>query len=780
MEKRALSGSGKRKQRKEKEAKDAALVQQIPSISTFFTRKVGQDYGAHSSGANTTGHRDDLQDANTASSSSPEMFSSGGAALPPTDTVADNACSTTAGSSRAAEPGQPELSPLTSPAEDEMLAAGNEPESAVPQRDDDEDSWCETVTDPALWGNISSDKNMRSPVHMSNMLTLMQRMSGTGAIDSALRKQTSDAREYWRGVLRRVVAVIKFLGERGLAFRGNDELLGSPHNGNYLGILELISQFDPFLAEHIKTYGQKGRGSVSYLSSTICEEFIDMMGEKTRQVIAEELRDAKYFSVIVDSTPDLSHVDQLTFIFRFVSKQGNIVERFLAFEPIQSHTGQSLADCVIAMVENLGLDLSNCRGQSFDNASNMSGRYNGLQAHLKQRNPLIHYVPCAAHSLNLVGVNSIEASSLEVGQYFDLLQSLYTFCAASTHRWERVFRNSDIDLTLKSLSNTRWSCRADSTKALWQNYVKIREALESIAEDETEKRDTRSEASTLAVKLNKLETAFMANFWNTILTRFQLTSLQLQKADIELMTAVRLLRSLREFVSAQRDLFTDFEKEALAVPGVCQTYKYDLQRTRKRKRFEDDSAEKDAVFDGKSKFQIETFSVAIDKLVSCLSHRIDAYKHLCDLFGVLFMPENTSDRELIDKANTLASAYPADLDSNLGNELIHFRSFIRSDGQNVPPSKCLKTILDCGLQSTFPNVYIAVRLYLTLPVTNCEGERSFSQMARIKNELRTKMTQRRFNSLSLMAIEAELVRELDFDDLIKDFSSKKARKKPVV
>ncbi|CAB1423762.1 unnamed protein product [Pleuronectes platessa] len=46
--------------------------------------------------------------------------------------------------------------------------------------------------------------------------------------------------------------------------------------------------------------------------------------------------------------------------------------------------------------------------------------------------------------------------------------------------------------------------------------------------------------------------------------------------------------------SAQRGLFTDFEREALAVPGMCQTYKYDLQRTRKRKRFEDDSAEKDA------------------------------------------------------------------------------------------------------------------------------------------------------------------------------------------
>ena len=98
---------------------------------------------------------------------------------------------------------------------------------------------------------------------------------------------------------------------------------------------------------------------------------------------------------------------------------------------------------------------------------------------------------------------------------------------------------------------------------------------------------------------------------------------------------------------------------------MCQTYKCDHQRTRKRKRFEDESAEKDAVFDGKSKLQIETFSVAIDKLVICLSHRVDAYKHPCDQFGVLFMPENTSDRELIDKADTLA--YPADLGSNHGN-----------------------------------------------------------------------------------------------------------------
>lgn len=102
------------------------------------------------------------------------------------------------------------------------------------------------------------------------------------------------------------------------------------------------------------------------------------------------------------------------------------MEHFLAFEPIPSHTGHSLADCEVAMVDSLHLDFSNRRGQSFDNASNMSEWYNGLQAHLSQRKPLIHCVLCADHSLNFLGVNSVEASRSEVRHCFDLLQSLYT------------------------------------------------------------------------------------------------------------------------------------------------------------------------------------------------------------------------------------------------------------------------------------------------------------------------------------------------------------------
>lgn len=114
--------------------------------------------------------------------------------------------------------------------------------------------------------------------------------------------------------MQRVIAVIQTLAERGLAFRGHDESSGSIHNGNFLGLLELVAQFDPFLASHIARYGNKGKGNPSYLSKTVCNELIDLMSNK---VIVEEIKSAGYFSLSVDSTPDVSHTDQLGIILKY-------------------------------------------------------------------------------------------------------------------------------------------------------------------------------------------------------------------------------------------------------------------------------------------------------------------------------------------------------------------------------------------------------------------------------------------------------------------------------
>ena len=54
-----------------------------------------------------------------------------------------------------------------------------------------------------------------------------------------------------------------------------------------------------------------------------------------------------------------------------------------------------------------------------------------------------------------------------------------------------------------------------------------------------------------------------------------------------------------------------------------------------------------------------------------------------------------------------------------------------------------KLIVDKRVQDTFPNVAIALRMFLVLMVTNCSAERSFCKLKQIENRLRTSMTQGR-------------------------------------
>ena len=67
------------------------------------------------------------------------------------------------------------------------------------------------------------------------------RSTESAHVDHDLEKQCQKQKKYWVEVVRRVVAVVTFLAERGLSFRGDDELIGSRHNGNFLGAIELIA-----------------------------------------------------------------------------------------------------------------------------------------------------------------------------------------------------------------------------------------------------------------------------------------------------------------------------------------------------------------------------------------------------------------------------------------------------------------------------------------------------------------------------------------------------------
>jgi len=76
----------------------------------------------------------------------------------------------------------------------------------------------------------------------------------------------------------------------------------------------------------------------------------------------------------------------------------------------------------------------------------------------------------------------------------------------------------------------------------------------------------------------------------------------------------------------------------------------------------------------------------------------------------------------------------------------------------------------------FPNLTVALRILLTLPVTVASGERSFSKLKLIKNYLRTTMTQKRLVNPSILSIEKEIAADIDLTSIVREFAEAKARR----
>ncbi len=83
----------------------------------------------------------------------------------------------------------------------------------------------------------------------------------------------------------------------------------------------------------------------------------------------------------------------------------------------------------------------------------MKGKDKGVQKKILDLNPRPFYIPRSAHSLNLV-VNDAAKCCLEATNFFSLVQQIYKYFSASTHRWQ-VLSNHISNFTVKPLSETR-------------------------------------------------------------------------------------------------------------------------------------------------------------------------------------------------------------------------------------------------------------------------------------------------------------------------------------
>ncbi|XP_051167771.1 uncharacterized protein LOC127285683 [Leptopilina boulardi] len=433
-------------------------------------------------------------------------------------------------------------------------------------------------------------------------------------------------------------------------------------------------------------------------------------------------------------------------------------------------------DTILGVLAGDDLSIGNCRGQSYDNAANMSGMYSGVQARIVEVNPAAVFAPCSPHSLNLVGTNTVKSCQLVVN-FFSILQQLYNFFSSSTHRWEILLENlKDNATVLKNLSKTRWSDQHQACKSVCQSWSEILNALLQIANNKFEKPETRQQAKGIHVSLDNLENCFISLVWNDILQRLNAVSKALQAKDCHLALVVELYHSLMQYVAEFRNQFSVYEEKA---KSVCKhtSYKFYLSRKKKRKPHFDEAGETEHEFTGRDNIKVNMFYFSIDRLEAELKKRCEAYEILCDRFSFLTLLHVQDSGEIRKNCTKLLSFYPDDLGDELEVECLHLGAHLRSMKiQNISMIELSIMLHEKQLTIVYANVNVALRIYLTIPVSNCSCERSFSAMSRVKDYLRSTMCEERLNALSIMYIESSILQTIDTEKIINEFAEKKVRR----
>ncbi|XP_042374434.1 zinc finger MYM-type protein 1-like [Zingiber officinale] len=547
-------------------------------------------------------------------------------------------------------------------------------------------------------------------------------------------------------------------------------------------MIEMIAEFDPIMQEHIRRI-QAHETYYTYLGPKIQNELIQMLTNEVKATILRKIKEAKYYSVILDCTLDISHEEQMSLVIRCVNNSTSSVmveEYWVSFLKVDDTSGLGLFTELKNMLNDLKLNIDDIRGQGYDNRSNMKGKYNGVQTRLLEINHRAFYTPCGCHSLNLALCDMANCCSKAMSM-FGVIQRIYTLFSSSTKRW-KVFKDHVEGLIIKPLSQTRWESHVESMKTIKEQTSKIRDALLDLAQTSKDPK-TKSEAESLATyELENFEFLLGMVIWYKLLHAINTVSKFLQGENMDIDIAIKQLKGLILTFEEYREF--GFDKAMIEAKQMAEemeieaTFKEKLI-IRRKKQFDESSSE-DVMQSAEESFRVNYFIFLMDQAISSLKTRFKQFQKYEETFGFLFNPERlkfANDDNLMKSCKNLEETLRYNVKSDIDGDDLYMELSILKQSLPVEAKRAidvlnyLKNMDDC-----YPNTHVACRILLTIPVTVASAERSFSKLKLIKTYLRSTMSQERLNGLAMLSIKKKIVEHLDYTSLIDIFAAKTARR----
>jgi len=103
---------------------------------------------------------------------------------------------------------------------------------------------------------------------------------------------------------------------------------------------------------------------IKYLSWQIQNEIIQLLSTEVLNILANEVKTSKFYSIIVDSTQDITKIDQLSIILRYVvvnydQKSIEVKESFFSFFELKKHGAADHENLIYKVLQSFNIDIQN-------------------------------------------------------------------------------------------------------------------------------------------------------------------------------------------------------------------------------------------------------------------------------------------------------------------------------------------------------------------------------------------------------------------------------------
>ncbi len=225
----------------------------------------------------------------------------------------------------------------------------------------------------------------RSAMYKEAVFKLAATTSTTSGIGAQLSAQLERDQSHHRLMLLKLLSCIRYLARQGLPFRGHYEDAES-FEGNLYQLLLLQARDTPDMETWLRRR--------DYISPNIVNELITTMGQSVLRQLLVEIRSSLWFAILADEATDVSRNEQMSLSIRWVDSSFTIHEGVLGLIQLPDTKAVTIIGAIKEIVIRCSLPLSQCRGQAFDGAANMSGVKNGVQALMKSEASQALYVHC--------------------------------------------------------------------------------------------------------------------------------------------------------------------------------------------------------------------------------------------------------------------------------------------------------------------------------------------------------------------------------------------------